>query len=47
MLYSLAEARFDPDARPRAIYAGERIVGFLMYDVRRATIRARRRSIGS
>ena len=29
---SLDEARFDPGARPRAIYAGERIVGFLMYD---------------
>ena len=29
---SLDEARSDPDARPRAIYAGERIVGFLMYD---------------
>ena len=28
----LAEARFDPDARPRAVYAGERLVGFLMYD---------------
>lgn len=29
---SLAEARSDPDARPRAVYAGERLVGFLMYD---------------
>jgi len=29
---SLDEARSDPDARPRAIYAGERLVGFLMYD---------------
>ena len=29
---SLAEARSDQGARPRAIYAGERIVGFLMYD---------------
>jgi diamine N-acetyltransferase len=29
---SLDEARSDPDARPRVIYAGERIVGFLMYD---------------
>jgi diamine N-acetyltransferase len=29
---SLAEARSDPDARPRVVYAGERIVGFLMYD---------------
>lgn len=29
---SLVEARSDPDARPRAVYAGERVVGFLMYD---------------
>ena len=32
---SLAEARRDPDARPRAIHAGERLVGFLMYDAGR------------
>jgi diamine N-acetyltransferase len=32
---SLAEARSDPDARPRAIYAGERLAGFLMYDAGR------------
>ena len=30
--YSLAEARFNPFARPRAIYAGRELVGFLMYD---------------
>ena len=29
---SLEDARSDPDARPRVIYAGEHIVGFLMYD---------------
>ena len=29
---SLAEARFDRDARPRAVYAGGCVVGFLMYD---------------
>jgi diamine N-acetyltransferase len=29
---SLEESRCDPDARPRAIYVGERLVGFLMYD---------------
>jgi diamine N-acetyltransferase len=29
---SLDEARSDPDARPRVVYAGERIVGFLMYN---------------
>jgi diamine N-acetyltransferase len=32
---SLDDARSDPDARPRVIYAGERIVGFLMYDAGR------------
>jgi diamine N-acetyltransferase len=34
-LYSIAESKFDPDARPRAVYAGETLVGFLMYDVQR------------
>jgi diamine N-acetyltransferase len=34
-LYSIAESQFDPDARPRAVYAGETLVGFLMYDVQR------------
>ena len=29
---SLAEARFDRDARPRVVYAGGCVVGFLMYD---------------
>lgn len=33
---SLKEARSDPDARPRVIYAGERIIGFLMYDAGQA-----------
>ena len=33
---SLAEAQHDRDARPRAIYADERLVGFLMYDAGRA-----------
>lgn len=32
-LYSIAESKFDPDARPRAVYAGGQPVGFLMYDV--------------
>lgn len=32
---SLKEARSDPDARPRVIYAGDRVVGFLMYDAGR------------
>ncbi|WP_296519318.1 GNAT family N-acetyltransferase [Rhodoplanes sp.] len=31
-LYSIAESKFDPLARPRAIYAGANLVGFLMYD---------------
>lgn len=29
---SLAEAEEDADARPRAVFAGEQLVGFLMYD---------------
>jgi diamine N-acetyltransferase len=29
---SLKDARSDRGARPRAVYAGERVVGFLMYD---------------
>ncbi len=29
---SLKEAKRDADARPRAVVAGERVVGFLMYD---------------
>lgn len=32
-LYSIAESKYDPLARPRAIYAGSELVGFLMYDV--------------
>ena len=32
-LYSIAQSKFDPNARPRAIYAGDTIVGFIMYDV--------------
>jgi diamine N-acetyltransferase len=32
-LYSIAESRFDPSARPRAIYADKSVIGFLMYDV--------------
>ena len=30
--YSLAESKFDPFVKPRAIYAGKRVVGFLMYE---------------
>lgn len=32
-IYSLAQSKFDPDACPRAIYAGNSVVGFLMYDL--------------
>jgi diamine N-acetyltransferase len=32
-LYSIAQSKFDSNARPRAVYAGDQIVGFLMYDV--------------
>lgn len=32
-VYSLAQSKFEPDAHPRAIYAGDRLVGFIMYDV--------------
>lgn len=31
-VYSLAESKFTPAARPRAVYAGKRLVGFLMYE---------------
>lgn len=30
--YSLAESKFSPLAQPRAVYAGRRVVGFLMYE---------------
>jgi diamine N-acetyltransferase len=32
-VYSIAQSKFDPDACPRAIYAGDTVVGFLMYDL--------------
>jgi diamine N-acetyltransferase len=44
-LYSIAESQFDPDARPRAVYAGKRAVGFLMYDVQQKKDRSRKASI--
>jgi diamine N-acetyltransferase len=44
-LYSVAEAQFDPDARPRAVYAGKRVVGFLMYDVQKTKGKAKEASI--
>jgi diamine N-acetyltransferase len=44
-LYSLAESKFDPDARPRAVYAGKRLVGFLMYEVLKTGRKRREASI--
>ncbi|MBZ9756310.1 GNAT family N-acetyltransferase [Mesorhizobium sp. ESP6-5] len=38
---SLREARFDRDARPRAVMAGDQIVGFLMYEAPRDDDEAR------
>lgn len=35
-VYSLAQSKFDLDACPRAIYAGDMLVGFMMYDLPRA-----------
>jgi diamine N-acetyltransferase len=34
-LYLVAEAQFDPNARPRAVCIGKRVVGFLMYYVQK------------
>lgn len=31
-LYSLAEAYVEPQLQPRAIYAGNRMIGFVMYE---------------
>lgn len=44
-LHSIAQSKFDPDARPRAIYAGDKPVGFLMYNVCEAKGRTREASI--
>ena len=44
-LYSVAEAQFDPDARARAVYAGKRVVGFLMYDVQKTKGKSQEASI--
>lgn len=32
-VYSLAQSKFEQDAHPRAIYARDTLVGFIMYDV--------------
>src|ERR1044072_3556576 len=44
-LYSIAQSKFDPDAYPRAVYAGRELVGFLMYDVWETKARTREASI--
>ena len=44
-LYSIAQSKFDPDARPRAVYAGKDLVGFLMYDVGETDDKMREASI--
>jgi diamine N-acetyltransferase len=44
-LYSLAQSEFDPNAHPRAVYAGKELVGFLMYDMWETKERAREASI--
>ena len=44
-LYSVAEAQFDPDARPHAVYAWKRVVGFLMYDVQKTKGKVQEASI--
>lgn len=31
--YSIAQSKYDEAAQPRAIYAGDTVVGFLMYDI--------------
>jgi diamine N-acetyltransferase len=41
-LYSVAEAQFDPDARPRAVYAEKRVIGFLMYDMQKTKGKAKK-----
>jgi diamine N-acetyltransferase len=44
-LYSIAQSKFDPNAHPRAVYAGKELVGFLMYDVWETKEKAREASI--
>jgi diamine N-acetyltransferase len=44
-LYSIAQSKFDPNAHPRAVYAGRELVGFLMYDVREKKEQTREASI--
>jgi diamine N-acetyltransferase len=44
-LYSIAQSQFDPNARPRAVYAGTELVGFLMYNVWETEEKTRKASI--
>jgi diamine N-acetyltransferase len=44
-LYSIAQSTVDPNACPRAIYAGRELVGFLMYNVWETKEKVREASI--
>ena len=44
-IYSVAETQFDPDTRPRCVYADKHVVGFLMYDVQKKKDKAQKASI--
>jgi diamine N-acetyltransferase len=44
-LYSVAQAQYDPNARPRAVYAWKRVIGFLMYDMQKPRVKAQEASI--
>jgi diamine N-acetyltransferase len=44
-LYSIAQSKFDPHTHARAVYAGKKPVGFLMYDVWETKEKAREASI--
>jgi diamine N-acetyltransferase len=44
-LYSIAQSKFDPNAHPRAVYAGKELIGFLMYDVWETKEKTREASI--
>src|SRR4029453_17067293 len=44
-LYSIPQSKFDPNAHPRAVYAGKELVGFLMYDVWETKEKTREASI--
>ena len=39
--------QFDPDTRPRAVYADKHIIGFLMYDVQKKKGKAQKASVNN